>query len=161
MNRLFAFILILSLGACTADTPTNTQGSIVPSKTATDKPMKIVEASVLAPLIGSWEATHALNFKNSEDRKKYEGIWFDLKGDQTFVHGQYEAETHTGTYTFDDKTQIIEFVFNPSGQQIANQYKIQGIGFKGTSTLIWMGNTPKNPDGMQIKMVKFNRAPAQ
>jgi len=160
MNRTIFFFILLFFAACQTDTPTNSQGTVVPPASATS-PKKIVQASALAPLIGSWEAEAALGFKNNDDRENYEGIWFDLNGDQTFAHGQYEQQTHTGTYTFDEESNIIEFVFNPRGQKIANQYRLQGIGFKGTSTLIWLGNTPKNEDGMQIKMVKFNRTPAQ
>lgn len=162
MRIIAAFIVLLIFGSCSSDTPKSTQSNITGTTQSVPKyKIVIANASALSPLIGTWEADAVVGIKKTEERLNYEGMWFDLSADQSFSFGQYESQTHIGQYNFDEEEFIITFFFDPADQKIAHQYKIQGLGGSDGATLIWKGNTPENPKGMQLKMIKVNREPVQ
>lgn len=148
-------LLALFLVGCAADAPTTNNSGVVTTPAAPNAVVpKKVDRTILAPLAGHWDAEAIVGTKSAETRENYDGAWFNLTLDQTFTFGQYESTLHQGTYTYDPSSNIIDLYFNPSDQKVANQYKIQGLGAYDGFTTIWLGNTPKNPDGMQVKMVK-------
>ena len=152
-----ALLFVIFTLSCSNDpsTPT-TQSGMITIPEAGDNHVKptLVDHNILAPLIADWEVQAIIKVKDSNLRENLDGAWFNLALDQTFTFGQFESQTGQGTYNYDDATQIIEFFFNPSNVKIPTQYKLNGIGAYDGSTLIWMGNTPKNPIGMQLKMTK-------
>ncbi len=143
--------------SCSND-PSNpaTQSGMVTVPAAGDSHVTptLVDHSILAPIIANWEVQAVIKVKDSDIRENLDGAWFNLNLDQTFTFGQFESQTGQGTYNYDNTTQIIEFFFNPKNIRVPSQFKINGIGAYDGSTMIWMGNTPKNQSGMQLKMTK-------
>jgi len=159
--RIFKYCSVLLslmvLFSCSND-PSNpvTQSGMVTVPSSVDSFVEPtpVDHNILAPLIAHWEVQAVIKVKDSELRENLDGAWFNLNLDQTFTFGQFETQTGQGTYNYDDGTNIIELFFNPKKEKIPTQFKIHGIGAYDGSTIIWLGNTPKNPTGMQLKMTK-------
>ncbi|NNE29155.1 MAG: hypothetical protein HKN16_05940 [Saprospiraceae bacterium] len=159
----FSLLVALVLSACKDNAgPVSTQSGVVTtSNQGAKKEARVVPASVLAPLIGTWECQVTAGMSKSEDRKPYEGRWFTLRGDQTFATGVYEKETNQGMYEYDGETLLLDLFFDAPELGVADQYKLHGVGVDDSSILIWMGNTPRNKKGMQLKMVKSDNPEIQ
>lgn len=164
--KYFIFLLFAGLTLCTSckqngNTATS-QASNYISTNAKDKTQaKVVPASVLAPLIATWEVQVTVGISNKERRNLYDGRWYTLRGDQTFTCGVFDKETNQGSYQFDGDTELIDFFYDSPEVGVANQFKIKGIGNNDSSVLIWLGNTPNNPAGMQLKMIKSDNPQVQ
>lgn len=156
--RSLIFILAIcsffQLSCKQSGTKTNESGVYSTKNADQQSDVKLVPASVLAPLIGKWEVELTAGITKKADRDLYQGRWFALTGDQTFICGIYDKATNQGTYEFAEETNLIDFYFETPEVGVASQYEIQGIGVNDSSVLIWKGNTPKNKKGMQLKMAK-------
>ena len=153
---IFSILLTFTIISCkdSGAPATNESGVLSTSNQRAKKEAKVVPASVLAPLIGTWECQATTGMSKTEDRQPYEGRWFSLRGDQTFSTGVYEKETNQGVYEYSGETFLLDLFFDAPELGVADQYKLHGVGVNDSSVLIWMGNTPRNKRGMQLKMVK-------
>ena len=159
MKHHFLLLLIaaLSMTACKQSgnkTMTDQAGTYISSNAKDKKEAKIVQASVLAPLIGTWEVQASTGISSKGRRQLYEGRWYTLRGDQTFTYGVFETETSNGVFEYDGDSNLLDLYYDAPEAGVASQFEIKGLGVNDSSVTIWLGNTPKNPQGMQLKMVK-------
>lgn len=139
-----------------SNTPTTQASSAVSSNTGGKKEAKVVAASVLAPIVGTWQVQQTAGIAKIERRKPYVDRWFSLRGDQTFSVGVNGQESNQGVYEYNGSSFLLDLFFDTPEPGIAIQYKLLGVGGSDPSILIWQGNTPNNPAGMQLKMVKID-----
>jgi len=127
-------VLVISLICSCSNDPSNTtsQSGMLTIPVSEDSFVQptLVDHSILAPMVAHWEIQAVLKVKDSEVRETLDGAWFNLNLDQTFTFGEMETQTGQGTYNYDDATNIIEFFFNPTIEDVPTQFKIHGIGKK-------------------------------
>ncbi|MEM9820794.1 MAG: hypothetical protein AAF985_06970 [Bacteroidota bacterium] len=171
MRYYFPLLLLLLLVACKNE-PTNQAPATPPppppakaapaqtpaptkSSTGEDGPVHI-KASNVAFLVGLWEYTFALGAEN--ETPKYKGRWIEFKNDDTFISGRYGEETNQGTYQYEDDPKRILTLTYAKKEEIPGQWEIQGQGHNG---MVFKGNTPLNPSGLQVRMQQVNQRPKQ
>ncbi len=162
MYRLFFLALItISLSYCggdsTTNSNTNTANTAAPNTAAAQAApvKKNYEASHEAPYCKLWVVKAPLGTKNPED---YKGRWFDLKTDGTCETGQYQNVLSSGYWSIGKENNIIQFQFE-KGQMIASNYEIQGAG--GGGRILFKGNVPGNPVGMQLMLEPESERPSK
>jgi hypothetical protein len=157
-NFIWVLITAFIFTSCANENNTNT--SEEPQKE--EKPVTPSEpghykASPEAPLIGMWVIQYALggpNIEKEELANMYQGRWVNLKADNTFESGKWQEQNNTGTWNYDPDTRIIQFNYDKT-ETIANEWRIQGHG----DANVWLGNTPNNKLGTQLKVNKETALP--
>ncbi len=159
------FISLTLWVACAPDSssPTSNAASVTTSVTSpatgpvqTGEPVK-VDPDILSPHVGIWHYQSIAGIKDAKTRDFYTGRWIDLKGDQTFTSGVWQDQTNSGKWDFDPESQLINFFYDKN-EGLDIQYKLNGPSDEIT---IFLGNTPKNPKGIQIKMVRYPDRPTE
>lgn len=115
------------------------------------------EASPDAPLVGLWAIQFALGSKEEDEKataSEYQGRWFHLKSNNTFDSGKWQEKNNTGKWNYDPEAKIIQLHFDNS-EQIGVEWKIQGQG----EEMVWLGNTPNNQRGIQMKLTRELKLP--
>ncbi len=155
-NFIWILMTALIFTQC-ADENTTTSETQDGAETTTPAEPGHYKASADSPLIGLWVIQFALgsaNVDKDELSKEYEGRWHDLKADNTFESGRWEEKTNSGTWSFDGETRIIQLNYTQT-EPIGNEWKIQG----DANRMVWLGNTPNNRKGTQLKLTKETAKP--
>ncbi len=155
---IICFTLICFFSCQTEQANTKTSSSAVQENQTTkasaptaDLPKnQKASASTAANLsMGYWHMGGAVN--TTEGDFKYEGCWFKFNKEQTFVYGKDETDVSSGTWIFDENTEYITLKGEPSKPgYFLNEFKCRQIG----DIILLTGNTPNNPRGTQIKLVR-------
>ncbi|MEM1319855.1 MAG: hypothetical protein AAGG75_06330 [Bacteroidota bacterium] len=120
---------------------------------AADRAPKHISASALAPFIGLW--SYSMPVSNDVARTKdYEGRWIEFSGDQTFKSGKWQEQTNTGTFEYDENTNILLIRYK-NQKDATMDWKIK----LGIDVMIWLGNANINTSGDQIRMQKIPELP--
>ena len=117
------------------------------------------KASADAPYVGFWVIEFAIgnpSGNKEEVSNEFVGRWCDLKADNTFESGKWEEQNNTGTWSFDPNTNYI-FLKYDKAETIAHEWRIQGQGDR----MVWIGNTPSNVKGTQLKLNRETARPRQ
>ncbi len=116
-------------------------------------------ASPDAPYVGLWVIQFALGSgaeSKEELAAEFEGRWFNLKRDNTFTSGKWQESNNAGKWSYDASTKFILLEFQqPDG--FNPQWRIQGQGDR----MVWLGNTPSNQKGTQLKLIRETVLPHQ
>ena len=117
------------------------------------------EASPDAPLVGLWVIQFALGTTGEDEKApaaEYQGRWFNLKPNNTFESGRWQEKNNTGKWNYDAETMIIQLNFD-NAEQIGYEWKVQGQGDR----IVWLGNTPNNQKGTQMKLTRETKLPQE
>lgn len=139
--------LIIACGGEQSNSATTTEANAsagTPVSTPAAPEKTHFEASHEAPYCKLWVVKFAAEV---DDKAPYDGRWFDLKKDGTFETGQYQEKTNFGQWSIEKETNIIKLLFN-SPEILPPNWKIQGAGGRGR--IVWKGNVPGNPKGIQL-----------
>ena len=115
-------------------------------------------ASPDAPYVGLWVIQFALGSeadKKQELAEEYEGRWFNLKRDNTFTSGKWQEKNNAGKWNYDASTKFILLEFQQP-DDFNPQWRIQGQGDR----MVWLGNTPANQKGTQLKLIRETVLPS-
>lgn len=161
--RIFPILLLcMSLFfACKNDNSTATKTTAVQSETPA--PTVAPAATQAAQKAGKASASTAQNLStgywhiggtvNTDKKGKggYDGEWFQFNKDQSFIYGKDTQQIATGTWIFDETNEYITFK-GKAGEEAYYLYEFQckQVG----DIILLLGNTPNNPRGMQIKLVR-------
>jgi len=164
-HKIILFSLILFLFACNGNKGSNaaSDGSTTNTETAT-KPSAVdpndllaiaqasnASASTKANLsMGFWHIGGAVNIKTEEGKEGYVGKWLQFRQDMTYTFGQDDQDLETGVWLFNEDGEYIEFRSKTDKNFYINEWKTKQIG----DIIILTGNTPNNPTGGQIKLVR-------
>lgn len=116
-----------------------------------EKPVHI-KSSPMSPYIGIWKY-HFSTWKT----EYYKNRWIEFFADGTFENGIGGKQTNKGKWTLDPQTNLIDLDYedNSKGKEFDEQWK----GQIHPPVLLLLGNTPKNPDGGQIKLDQIEARP--
>jgi hypothetical protein len=156
-NFIWILMTALTLTQCTNENTNTTETQEVADTTTTSTEPGHYKASPDSPLIGLWVTQFALgspNVDKDELSKEFEGRWHDLKADNTFESGRWQEKTNSGTWIFDPETRIIQLNYTQT-EPVGNEWKIQG----DANRMVWLGNTPNNRKGTQLKLTKETAKP--
>ena len=158
-NFLWILTITLLFTHCANENPKNTVAQTDSSETVTPAEPGHHKASPDSPYIGLWVVQFALG-STDEDKNaipnEYQGRWFSLKPDNTFESGKWQESNNTGNWSFDPETHIILLNFK-NQETIGHEWKIQGSGER----MVWLGNTPNNSKGTQLKLTRETKLPVQ
>ncbi len=158
MKKLWPLIICcLVVFACKNDAPTNNSttnstGSTTTAANSDTKPRHI-KASAIAPFIGLWSYSMPMS-SDVQRTKDYEGRWIQFAADQTFKNGKWKNQTNTGTFEYDEKTNILLLRFK-NQKDATMDWRIK----LGVDVMIWLGNADINQTGDQIRMQKIQELP--
>ena len=108
-----------------------------------------VEASALSPFIGKW-----LYYAAISNADYYKGKYIDFYGNGTFLSGVDGVKTNSGTWTYDEVEKLVDIDYSDNSKEPDEQWRAQN---QSANVIIFMGNTPKNPKGNQIKLERVPR----
>ncbi len=170
MNKSIYLLLIIALlVACentdkTATTSTATTQSTTTSSSAPAPPKAAVEAAQSKSNVsastkqnmttGYWHIGGAVNVpvENEKGTEGYVGKWLKFNPDMSFVYGIDGDDKYTGTWLFNEDGEYITIQSEAKDAFFANEWKAKQIG----DIVLLLGNTPNNPKGGQIKLVRKN-----
>ncbi len=157
-NLIWFIITTIIFTSCANESNTNTTGeSQAEGEVVSPSEPGHYKASPDAPLIGLWVIEFALggpNIKKEELANEYQGRWVNLKGDNTFESGKWQEQNNTGNWNYDPGTRIIQINYDKP-ETIGHEWRIQGHG----DANVWLGNTPNNKLGTQLKVNKETTLP--
>jgi len=166
LKKIILFGLSLFLFACnsnngdasssTPDTPSNTETAPKPAPTKKGDLLSIAQASNVSAStkanlsMGYWHIGGAVNIKTDEGGEGYVGKWIQFRKDMTYTFGQDDQDLDSGVWLFNEDGEYIEFRSKTDKNFYINEWKTKQIG----DIIILTGNTPNNPTGGQIKLVR-------
>lgn len=158
-NFLWILVTLVLFTHCANENSNNSESTTDSGDAVNSAEPGHYKASPDSPYIGLWVIQFALG-STEEDKKaipnEYQGRWFSLKPDNTFESGKWQESNNTGTWSLDPETRIIQLNFtNP--EPIGHEWKIQGSGER----MVWLGNTPNNTKGTQLKLTRETKLPVQ
>lgn len=156
-NFICLFAVALFLVQCTNENANNADTSAETPATETPAEPKHYAASPDAPLVGLWVVEFALGSPKSEAKKlseEYQGRWFNLKPDNTFVSGKWQDTDNAGNWSYDANEKIVLLNFDKA-EAIGHEWRIQG----GGDRMVWVGNTPNNKKSTQLSLNQATELP--
>lgn len=161
---LLTFCLLLAF-ACNTESKSDNSTPKNPKKEQTASKSDQSAAAQAAQAAGKASASTAQNLSTgywhiggavNTDRtgQGYDGEWIQFRPDQTYVYGKAEQDLASGTWIFNEDKEYITFQGISKGEGTFFQYEFQckQIG----DIILLLGNTPSNPKGMQVKLVREN-----
>ncbi len=160
-NYILIFTALFLFTHCTNENSNNEEADV---KVEENNPETSVEpghhkASNDSPYVGFWVIEFAIgnpSGNKEELSNEYVGRWHDLKADNTFESGKWQEQNNSGSWSYDDETKIIQLNYDKA-ETIGHEWKIQGQGDR----MIWIGNTPNNKKGTQLKLNRETSRPQQ
>ena len=111
------------------NTENNQENQSAENAETSSKPMHY-KADPDAPLVGLWVIEFALgsaNVDKDELAAEYQGRWFSLKPDNSFVSGKWQETTNNGDWTYDAEKKIVSLNFQKV-EPIGSEWRTQGQG---------------------------------
>lgn len=170
MNKSIYLLLIMALftacentGKTTTATTSNgtttaqTSTAPAPAKAAIEaaQSKSNVSASTKQNMTtGYWHIGGAVNVpvKSEKGTEGYVGKWLKFNPDMSFIYGIDGEDKYTGTWLFNEDGEYITIQSDKEDAFFANEWNTKQIG----DIVLLLGNTPNNPKGGQIKLVRQN-----
>lgn len=158
-NILWILLVAFLFTHCTNDSVTQENQDSQPTLDQNETPSEPghYKASPDAPFVGLWVIQFALGSGSktkAELAAEYEGRWFNLKRDNTFTSGKWQETNNAGKWNYDASTKFILLEFQQP-DDFTPQWRIQGQGDR----MVWLGNTPLNEKGTQLKLIRETALP--